>query len=50
MIGLAFVAPDRVTPGTGFQIRVDSGELVPASVAALPFYDPENLRQTRSAD
>lgn len=50
MIGLAFVAPDKVTPGTGFRIRVDSGDLVPATVAALPFYDPENLRQTRSGD
>ncbi|MDC0935153.1 glycine cleavage T C-terminal barrel domain-containing protein [Pirellulales bacterium] len=44
-IGLAFVRPDLAEPGAKIQIRVDGGQLVEAVVTALPFYDPENLRQ-----
>jgi sarcosine oxidase subunit alpha len=44
-IGLAFVRPDLAEPGTKLKIRVDGGQLVEASVTALPFYDSENLRQ-----
>ncbi|MCH8841082.1 MAG: aminomethyl transferase family protein, partial [Planctomycetes bacterium] len=44
-IGLALVRPDLAEPGAKIQIRVDGGQLVEAVVTALPFYDPENLRQ-----
>ena len=50
VIGLAFVSPDKALPGTAFRIRVDGGEMVPANVVATPFYDPQNLRQTRVPD
>ncbi|MGI9456387.1 MAG: glycine cleavage T C-terminal barrel domain-containing protein, partial [Aeoliella sp.] len=44
-IGLAFVRPDLAEPGTRIAIRVDGGQHVEAVVTALPFFDPENLRQ-----
>jgi len=44
-IGLALVRPDLADPGTKIRIRVDGGQLVEAVVTALPFYDPENVRQ-----
>ena len=46
VIGLAFIAPEHTAPGTPFQIRLDDGGLVPATVAEIPFYDPKNQRQT----
>ncbi len=46
VIGLAYVAPDQAEVGSGFEIKVAAGRLVPAEVVALPFYDPNNLRQT----
>jgi sarcosine oxidase subunit alpha len=45
VIGLAFLPPDRTAPGTTFSIRIDSGALITGTVAATPFYDPENQRQ-----
>jgi sarcosine oxidase subunit alpha len=45
IIGLAYVAPDQAEPGHGFEIKVDGGRLVPATVVKLPFYDPEAKRQ-----
>lgn len=45
VIGLAFVAPDRSQPGTQFQIRLDDGSLVTATVVETPFYDPKAERQ-----
>lgn len=45
VIGLAFVAPDRSKPGTPFQIRLDDGTLVQATVVEIPFYDPQGKRQ-----
>jgi sarcosine oxidase subunit alpha len=45
IIGLAFVAPDRAQPGTQFQIRLDDGSLVTATVVETPFYDPQAERQ-----
>lgn len=45
VIGLAFVAPDRASPGTPFQIRLDDGMLVQAAVVDIPFYDPQGQRQ-----
>ena len=45
IIGLAFVAPDRAQPGTQFQIRLDDGYLVTATIVETPFYDPQAERQ-----
>ncbi|CCG08930.1 glycine cleavage T C-terminal barrel domain-containing protein [Pararhodospirillum photometricum] len=45
VIGLAFVPPERATPGTAFTIRAEGGVLVSATVVAPPFYDPDNARQ-----
>ena len=56
-IGLAYVAPDQASPGTSFQVRVDSGQMagnkvkialdsyVTCKVVKLPFYDPAGARQ-----
>jgi sarcosine oxidase, subunit alpha len=44
-IGLAMLSPDLAQVGHDIQIRLDKGELLPARVAAAPFYDPKNLRQ-----
>jgi sarcosine oxidase subunit alpha len=44
-IGLAMLTPDLAQVGRDIRIRIDSGELVAARVAAAPFYDPKNLRQ-----
>ncbi|QFU02059.1 Aminomethyltransferase [Halomonas sp. THAF5a] len=45
IIGLAYTAPDKATPGSRITIRVDAGQEVTAEVVALPFYDPDNARQ-----
>ena len=45
-LGLAYVRPDLAEAGTKVRIRVDGGELIEARVTAIPFYDPENARQT----
>ena len=50
VIGLAYVRPDQADLGTKFQIRVDKGVLVEATVTATPFYDPGNLRQHHPAE
>jgi sarcosine oxidase subunit alpha len=47
VIGMAFLPPDRSVPGTSFDIRLDDGALVSATVAAMPVYDPKNLRQSQ---
>ena len=47
VIGLAFVSPDRSQPGTQFQIRLDDGSLVTATVVETPFYDPKAERQEK---
>ena len=44
-LGLAYIAPDQAKPGSHVQIRISDGALVPATVTALPFYDPQNERQ-----
>jgi len=44
-IGLAFARPDLAEPGAKLKIRVEGGQLVEATVTALPFYDSENVRQ-----
>jgi len=45
IVGLAFVHPEKTKPGTQLSIRTDQGKFVTATVAALPFYDPDNRRQ-----
>lgn len=45
IIGLAFVAPDQAEPGQRFDIKLSAGERIEATVASLPFYDPDNQRQ-----
>ena len=45
VVGLAFVTADQAAPGSGFDIKIDGGEIVRAIVAKPPFYDPENKRQ-----
>ncbi|HEY3325978.1 MAG TPA: 2Fe-2S iron-sulfur cluster-binding protein [Novimethylophilus sp.] len=37
VIGLAYVDPSQIMPGTEFQIRTDSGAMVRATVAKTPF-------------
>ena len=45
-LGLGYVRPDLATEGTRLRVRLDSGDLVEARVTSVPFYDPENRRQT----
>ena len=45
-LGLALLPPEFAEPGTRVQVRVDGGVLVEAEVTAIPFYDPENVRQS----
>ncbi|MDH3700705.1 MAG: 2Fe-2S iron-sulfur cluster-binding protein [Alphaproteobacteria bacterium] len=45
-IGLAYVAPDQAEPGVEFTIKGPGGRLIRATVSALPFYDPQNRRQS----
>ncbi|MGD9853628.1 MAG: glycine cleavage T C-terminal barrel domain-containing protein, partial [Planctomycetaceae bacterium] len=45
-IALAFVRPDLAVPGRAVRIRLDDGSLVEARISALPFYDPQNSRQS----
>ena len=46
IIGLAYAHPSDGEPGGSITIRTDDGVCVAAEVAALPFYDPDNVRQT----
>ncbi len=45
IIGLAFVAPEQAETGKSFDIKLSSGERITATVATLPFYDPDGKRQ-----
>jgi sarcosine oxidase subunit alpha len=45
VIGLAYVSPEQAVTGSEFEIKVDQGQRVKAIATALPFYDPDNLRQ-----
>ncbi|MBP88621.1 MAG: aminomethyltransferase [Planctomycetaceae bacterium] len=44
-IAMALLRPDLAKVGTPVTIRVDDGRLVEATVAVMPFYDPDNARQ-----
>jgi len=48
-VGLAYVRPDLAESGTKVRIRVEGSDLVEATVTSIPFYDPENHRQTLTA-
>ena len=43
-VGLAFARPD-VALGDEMQVKLENGELVPVTVAEMPFYDADNKRQ-----
>ena len=45
IIGLAYVAPDQGEPGQPIEIKVEGGRMVSATVAKLPFFDPDGARQ-----
>jgi sarcosine oxidase subunit alpha len=45
VVGLAYVHPDDAAPGSRFAVKLEDGSTVEPTVAALPFYDPENRRQ-----
>jgi sarcosine oxidase subunit alpha len=45
VIGLAYVAPDQSSLGSNFEIKIDNGEMIEATVVDLPFYDPDGARQ-----
>jgi sarcosine oxidase subunit alpha len=45
IIGLAYAHPDDAKPGDRIAIRTEGGVLVQARVEALPFYDPDSVRQ-----
>lgn len=44
-IGLAYTTPDQAKPGCRMQIKGFDGTTAEVDVVALPFYDPDNLRQ-----
>ena len=44
MVGLAYVHPDDIEPGSSFTVKLEDGTVSP-TVASLPFYDPANVRQ-----
>ena len=43
---MAFVEPDLATPGTQLEVRLDSGATSVPEVVQLPFYDPDDERQS----
>jgi len=45
VIGLAYAHPDDAELGTTIRIKLDSGQVVDATVASPHFYDPDNARQ-----
>lgn len=47
LIGLAYVHPVDSEPGCEIEIRASSGLRITAQVVALPFLDPDGLRQER---
>jgi sarcosine oxidase subunit alpha len=46
VIGMAYVETDQSEIGKTFTIRIDGGQTVTATVVKIPFYDPDNLRQS----
>jgi sarcosine oxidase subunit alpha len=48
-IGLAMLDPALARSRADIVIRGEQGELLPARIAEMPFYDPQNLRQRAAA-
>ncbi len=46
IIGLAYVLPEQSEIGTSIDIKLSNGKRLSAEVVVLPFYDPENERQS----
>jgi len=44
-VGLAYLRPGMAEVGREFDIKLSDGRRITATVAELPFYDPENKRQ-----
>jgi sarcosine oxidase subunit alpha len=49
VIGMAFVTPALSAVGTRLPLRLTSGKMVEAQVAALPFYDAAGARQKEAS-
>jgi sarcosine oxidase subunit alpha len=49
VIGMAFVTPALSAAGTRLPVRLTSGKMVQAQVAALPFYDAAGARQKEAS-
>jgi sarcosine oxidase subunit alpha len=49
VIGMAYVKPEKSKLGSTIEIRVDRGEIIRANIVRMPFYDPDNQRQTQAA-
>jgi sarcosine oxidase, subunit alpha len=50
VIGMAYVKPEQIEAGSSIEIRVDSGEMIRATVVKTPFYDSENRRQSQDVE
>ncbi|MEM7044589.1 MAG: glycine cleavage T C-terminal barrel domain-containing protein, partial [Pseudomonadota bacterium] len=46
IIGLAYVGADQAEVGERFQIKIEGGRMIEAVVSPMPFYDPDNQRQS----
>ncbi len=44
-IGMAYVSPEKAKPGSTFNIRIEGGQMITATVVETPFYDPKGERQ-----
>jgi sarcosine oxidase subunit alpha len=44
-LAMAFVEPAMANPGTTVEIRLDNGSMCSATIATMPFYDPDDQRQ-----
>jgi sarcosine oxidase, subunit alpha len=44
-IGMAYVSPEKTKPGSTFNIRIEGGQMITATVVETPFYDPKGERQ-----
>ncbi|MEX0923110.1 MAG: FAD-dependent oxidoreductase [Rhodovibrionaceae bacterium] len=45
IVGMAYVAPEDAVPGKSFNIKLEDGAYIYATVASIPFYDPDGKRQ-----
>ena len=45
-IAMGFVIPELATDGQALEVQLSDGTRIPITVAKLPFYDPDNTRQS----